>query len=205
MFYYLFSLNNLLKPIIETENVTYNKVPNKRFLKREANFYKEPSFLIKMENIKKIYIQETDFEKARKKIREAKKNQKNKVKVIFSSNDDELNRKVIEKEEIDVLLLNLSEKRDRIKQRDSGFNQVLAKIAKKKNISIGINFEEILKEKSQREKSKIISRIRQNIMLCKKNNLRMSFISLSEEKRDSYDLKSLGLVLGMPTWMIQEI
>ncbi|MBS3086794.1 hypothetical protein J4422_03775 [Candidatus Pacearchaeota archaeon] len=103
-----------------------------------------------------VLIQENDFQKARRKINEARKNGK---AVIFSSNDDELNRKILEKENVDCLLINLAGRKD--------------------------------------------SRVRQNIKLCNKNKLKMTFIS--KEKQDTYNLKSLGLVLGMPTWMTKEI
>lgn len=147
--------------------------------------------------MKKVIIREKDFQKARKKIRENKGK-----KIIFSGNSDELNRKVLEKENIDVLLLNLSERKDRMKQRDSGFNQVIAKLAKKKNISLGINLDEILGS-GKKEKSEILARIRQNIKLCNKNKLNMKFIS--GKKRDIYNLKSLGLLLGMPTSMTKNL
>jgi len=145
-----------------------------------------------------ILIQETDFQKARNRIREAEKQGK---QVIFSSKDDELNRKILEKEKIDVLLLQLSDRRDKQKQRDSGFNQVMAKAAKKGDVSIGINFNEIINA-GTKEKANIIARIRQNIILCNKNKLKMVFFP---ELKDKYDLKSLGLVLGMPTWMTKNI
>ena len=147
--------------------------------------------------MEQIIICEKDFQKARKKIRENPR----KV-VIFSSDDDELNKKILEKENIDILLLNLSSRKDRMKQRDSGFNHVLARLAKKKNISLGINLDEIINSKSK-EKSEILARVRQNIKLCNKNKLKMKFIS--SKKRDRYNLKSLGLLLGMPTWMTKNL
>ncbi len=148
-----------------------------------------------------IVIQETDFQRARNKIREARKQQPSKV-IVFTSSNDELNRKVLEKEKIDVLLLTLSSRKDKQKQRDSGFNQVMAKEAKKKNVTIGINLGEILNAKGK-GKAEILARIRQNVILCNKNKAKMAF--LSEKSRDRYDLKSLGLVLGMPTWMAKEL
>ena len=144
-------------------------------------------------------VSENDFQKARKKIREAK--QLGKV-TIFSSNDDELNRKILEKENIDTLLLNMAGRKDRMKQRDSGFNQVIAKLAKKKNVTIGINFDEILQYRGK-EKTEILARVRQNVELCNKEKIKMKFIS--KEKQDGYNLKSLGLVLGMPTWMTKTV
>jgi len=140
-------------------------------------------------------ISEKSFEKARKNIRDSKE------KVIFSSNDDELNRKVLEKEKIGVLLINLVGRKDFQKQRNSGFNQVLAKIAKKNKVVIGINLDEIVNA-SKIQKPEIIARIRQNIMLCNKNKLTMVFVS-KKHKRNQYDLKALGSVLGMPTWMLK--
>lgn len=147
-----------------------------------------------------IIIQENDFQRARKKIREAQKTKESGKEIVFSSNDDELNRKILEKEDIDILLIPLVSRKDRMKQRDSGFNHVLAKLAKKKNIAVGIDLDEII---SSKEKSEILARARQNIKLCNKNKLKMQFIS--KKKEDVYNLKSLGIVLGMPTWMTSQL
>jgi len=147
-----------------------------------------------------ILIQETDFNKIRQKI----KSNPNKT-IIFSFDNDELNRKVLEKEKINVLLINQTQRKDRFKQRNSGFNQVLAKLAKKKNVIIGINLDEILETKGEKKKE-ILARIKQNIKLCNKHKLKMDFIALKKQnKRDIYDLKALGLVLGMPTYMTKNL
>jgi len=145
-----------------------------------------------------ILITETNFDKARKKIK------KNKDKtLIFTSDDDELNRKVLEKETINILLLNQTKRKDFQKQRNSGFNHILAKIAKKKKVAIGINLDEIINSKAK-QKAEILARVKQNIKICNKNKLKMKFISF-KHKRDIYDLKALGIVLGMPTWMVKEL
>ena len=144
-------------------------------------------------------IQETNYSKLQSQIKEA---QEQKKQIIFYSNNDDLNRKVLEKLPINILLINLSKRKDSQKQRDSGFNQVLAKIAKKNNITIGINLDEIL-DANSKEKSKILARVSQNIKLCNKNKLKMQFIS--SKPKDDYDLKALGLTLGMPTWMLKEL
>ena len=144
-------------------------------------------------------IRESNFEKARKAIKKAKL-AKASTPIIFSSNDDELDRQVLEKEKIDVLLLNQKSRKDFQKQRNSGFNQVMARAAKPNNVVIGINLDEIV-DSDKKEKAQILARISQNVKLCNKNKLKMAFISISKHK-DSYDLTALGLVLGMPTWMI---
>ncbi len=145
-----------------------------------------------------ILIKENNFEKVRKIINQNKDKQ-----IIFTGDDDELNRKVLEKLEINVLLLKQSKRKDFQKQRNSGLNQVLAKIAKKKNIAIGIDLDEIINFE-RKNKSDILARIKQNIKLCNKNKLKMKFIS-EKYKRNIYDLKSLGFVLGMPTWMTKTL
>jgi len=147
--------------------------------------------------MKQIIIKEDNFQKARKKIKENSGKE-----IIFSSDNDELNRKILEKEKIDILLLNLSGRKDKMKQRNSGFNHILARIAKKKNVLLGINLDEVFSS-NLKEKAEILARIRQNIKLCNKNKLNMVFVS--EKKRNKNNLKSLGLLLGMPTRMTKEL
>ena len=144
-----------------------------------------------------VIVSAKTFDEARKEIR---KNEGKKI--IFSGNDDELNRKILEKEKISVLLLSQAGRKDRLKQKDSGLNEVLAKIAKKENIAVGINLDEIINS-GKEQKAKILARAEQNIRLCRKNKVAIKFVS--EKKHDPYNLKSLGLVLGMPTWMTKEL
>jgi len=146
-----------------------------------------------------IIISEPDFQKARNLIR---KNRQDGRKIIFSGTD-EMNRKVLEKEKIDVLLVKLKGRKDKIKQRDSGFNKVLAKLAKKKDVAIGIELDEIINPE-KKEMAKIIARLMQNVNLCKKEKLKMIFIG-NKYQKNAYDLKALGLILGMPTWMTKEL
>ena len=144
-------------------------------------------------------IKESNFEKARRKIREEKKSKK---QIIFVSSDDDLTRKILEKEPVDTLVILQSHRKDRQKQRDSGFNQVLAKIAKKNKVKIGICLDEILAS-NDKKRVDILARIIQNIKLCSKNKIFMKFCP--QNLRNIYDLKSLGLVLGMPTWMTKNL
>ncbi|MFA5071029.1 MAG: RNase P subunit p30 family protein [Candidatus Pacearchaeota archaeon] len=148
--------------------------------------------------MEQILIQEDNFDRTRKLIKE-----NSDKKIIFTSDDDELNRKILEKENIHILLLNMEKRQDFQKQRNSGLNHVLAKLAKKKEIIIGINLDEIIKT-SEKEKARILARVAQNIRICNKNKLKMKFI-YKNNKRNIYDLKSLGLILGMPTWMLSAL
>lgn len=137
-------------------------------------------------------LTEKNFNKLKLQVKEAKS------PIIFTSEDDDLNRKVLEKLKIDILLINQKGRKDFQKQRNSGFNHILAKIAKKNNIQIGINLDEIISKEP-----KILARIQQNIKICNKNKIQMQF--LEKNKRNFHDLKSLGLVLGMPTWMTKKL
>jgi RNase P/RNase MRP subunit p30 len=143
-----------------------------------------------------IMLQKEDFNKLKNKIKLAKED------IVFTSDDDKFNRKVLEKLPIQILLINQKNRKDFQKQRNSGFNQVMAKIANKNNIGLGINLDEIINS-NPKEKAQILARVQQNIMLCNKNKVKMQFIG--KEKRNLHDLKSLGLVLGMPTWMTKNL
>lgn len=156
-------------------------------------------------------IQEKNFNKAKEEIKKEK--QKNsKEKVVFSSgcskseDGDKLNRKIIEKSPPDILLINLSNRKDFQKQRNSGFNQVMAKAAKSSGVKIGINFPEIINS-SGKEKARILGRLQQNIEICKKNSVDLVFVSPCNIfdndylKKNKESFKSLGKVLGMPPEM----
>lgn len=148
--------------------------------------------------MQQIFITENNFDKIKKLIKENKDKE-----IIFSSDDDELNRKILEKEKINTLLLNQKERRDFQKQRNSGLNHILAKLAKQNEVIIGINLDEVI-ESNGKQKARILARIMQNIKICNKNNLKMKFLYKIYE-RNIFDLKSLGLILGMPTWMVKEL
>ena len=144
----------------------------------------------------RIVLTEKNFSKLKDEIKKH-----NGDEIVFSSDDDELNRKVAEKLAVNVIGIPLSGRKDFSKQRNSGLNEVVARIVKKNGIKIGIFLDEIIFSK---EKEKIISRVRQNIKLCNKNKVEMIFIE-GKEKRNSVLLKSLGSTLGMPTWMTKKI
>ncbi len=144
-----------------------------------------------------ILLTQTNFNKLKEEIKKNKDK-----KVIFTSEDDELNRKVLEKLPISILLLNQKNRKDFTKQRNSGLNQVLAKIAKKNKIQIGINLDELVPAQGKTE-SQLLARIQQNIKLCNKNKIQMQFIS--KQKQNLNSLKALGSTLGMPSWMTSEL
>ena len=86
---------------------------------------------------RKMILQTPNLNEIRKQIQKVKK-ENPKEQIIVRAGDDEFNRKVLETKEVDILLAPESHNRkDFMKQRDSGLNEFLAKLAKKNNITIG--------------------------------------------------------------------
>jgi len=119
--------------------------------------------------------------------------------IALIARDDEFNRKMLETGKINILVFSeLLERKDRLKQRDSGLNQVLCKIAGDNNVAVGIDFKQIAKLK-EFELSSYLAKIMQNIKLCRKYQVKIVIINI--HGADLIDLKSFLLTLGMPTDM----
>ena len=138
-------------------------------------------------------ISTTNLNEARK---QADKLRKEAKPIVILPQDDEFNRKVLEIKGASMLVINENlNQKDYMKQRNSGLNEVLAKICADKNIAVGIQIEEIAK-KSDVEKALALARLRQNIMLCKKSGTKLVFIA---ENKDKLALQSIMLALGAST------
>jgi hypothetical protein len=80
--------------------------------------------------------------------------------------------------------------------RQSGMNHITAKLAAEKEIVIAFNFNDVLKAK---DKGKVLGRMKQNVMLCKKYKVLMKIASFAKkpiEMKTKKDLESFGRVLG---------
>ena len=139
-------------------------------------------------------ISENNIDRTRKLIDNHSKEGK---KVIILAKDDNFNRKILENKKVDVIFGLELGKKDRLKQRDSGLNQVLCKLAKQNNIEIGIDFSQTNKM-SDFPLSSYLGRLKQNIMLCKKYKVSMVLIN---SKGNKQDLMAFLLTLGMSTSM----
>lgn len=139
-------------------------------------------------------IKESNINKARKQILDLKKKHD---LIIVQSQDDEFNRKILENKDVDILLnLELNNRKDRMKQRDSGLNEILCKIATKNNIKIGIDLSKI-KKLRELEKAKILSRIRQNLKLCRRTKTK--YVIIDKDKFQKNDILSFMQTLGAST------
>ena len=134
---------------------------------------------------------------------EIKKEKELQRKIVVQAQDEKFNRKILENKEVDVLFsLEFNNLNDRLKQRNSGLNEVLCKIAKKNNISIGIDLEKI-KNLQKKDKAIILSRIAQNISLCKRIGTKILIIN--KEKFSKQEIFSFFLSLGCSTKKTKEI
>jgi RNase P/RNase MRP subunit p30 len=140
-----------------------------------------------------------------KNIQEARK-QINKLvsnggQVVVMSQDDEFNRKIIEIKQVDALLLNEAlYVKDYMKQRNSGLNEVHAKLCAQNKIVILVDIEKII-AKNDIEKARALSRVKQNIGLCKRVGCKLVFYETSKSKKD---LQNLFISLGSSTLQASE-
>lgn len=94
-------------------------------------------------------------------------------KIVLAQND-EFNRKVLEYGKLDILLsIEKGNRKNKLRQEDSGLNHILAKIACKNKISIGIDLDEISKLE-KKEKAERLSKIIQNIKICRKSKTKVA-------------------------------
>ena len=119
-------------------------------------------------------------EKNARKIIDSLKN-KNKI-VSIQGHNNTFNRRVLETMKINYLIdIEKESKKDTLKQRDSGLNHVTAKIAKKNGISIIINQNKI-KDTQPKERAIQLSRIIQNLKICRRAKCHIKIVSLAKSK-----------------------
>mgnify|MGYP006294693041 CR=1 FL=1 len=133
--------------------------------------------------------------KKAKNYKEIKKKINKVEKPIVLGRDIRLNRKILENEKVNTLVLQHRPKGDKLKQRVSGLNEVLSKIAKENSITLAISLEELKKVKGKEERARILARMKQNIELIKKykNEFRLM------DYRNKKQAFSFLLTLGLPT------
>lgn len=114
--------------------------------------------------------------------------------VVVEGGNDKINRAALENKKVDVLLgPEKGRDKDFTHYRNSGLNQVLCRLAKKNDIAIGFDFNDIL---DTNFKAKILGRMMQNVKLCRKFKVKMVILDFKKE-RSKEELKSFGISLGM--------
>jgi len=140
-------------------------------------------------------INTLNIEQAKNEIKKTKEKP-----IIVLAQDDEFNRKILEYGKFDILLSpERGKRKDSLKQMDSGLNHVLARIAAKNNVAIGIDMHEISKLE-KKEKAKILGRIIQNIKICRKAKTKLKLLNY----KDRIDALSFLLSIGASTSQAKE-
>ena len=135
-------------------------------------------------------IDTNNIEQVRKEILKLKKENK---EVIVLAKDDDFNKKIFEMKNVDIVVGLEFGRRDKLKQRNSGMNEIIAKLAKNNNIKIGIDVNRIQKL-NKLDKGRVLSRIIQNIRLCRRTGANIILLN-----RDSRTASSFILSLGGDT------
>ncbi|MEK6908835.1 MAG: hypothetical protein AABX23_02165 [Nanoarchaeota archaeon] len=132
-------------------------------------------------------------------IEEVKRLLKNKKENIIVAKEDEFNRKILEHGNFKIILsIEKGNRKNNIRQTNSGLNHILAKIASKNKIAMGIDLNEI-KYLEPKQKAERLSKIIQNIKICRKSNTKIAIKTQSLEKA-----RDLVIGLGASTSQSKE-
>lgn len=148
-----------------------------------------------------ILIDTKGNEKETRRIMDSLKGKK--VTVGVYGYDDFFNRRVVETMKINYLInaeRNVNDKKDSLKQRDSGINHVVAKEMATKKISLVIDFENFA-QLSKQEKALVLARIIQNVKICRKSK---GSIKILSNGRDKKDIEAFASSIGMSSQQVSE-
>ncbi len=173
----------------------------------DINFFeKTDSFLFKKINSKRDIISSEKVdgyfinsdENELRKITEYLKSSKEKKLIAIEARDQNFNRRMLETIKFDYLVSpEFDPEKDTLKQRSSGLNHVLTNLAKTKGISILMNLSK-LKRQDKKTQAILISRILQNIKLCRKSKCSIKIANFSDKDTISEkERKLIGTSWGM--------
>jgi len=133
-------------------------------------------------------ITTNNINEARKQIQKLKKEG---GEVIVQAQDDNFNRKIFESKDVDMIVGLEFDRKDYLKQRDSGLNEILCKLAKANDVKIEIDISRISKL-SKIEKARVLARVRQNIGLCKRVGVNLVVLNSNKQEILSFFLSLKG-------------
>ena len=143
------------------------------------------------------YLIESSEKEARRIVECLKKTN---IKIGVVGNDDAFNRRVVETLKIDYLVSpELGTERDSLKQRDSGINHVVAKLAAAKGVVVVVDFGDVA-GLSGKEKALRLGKIIQNVKVCRRAGCGLKIGSFGLKKGEVIGEKervAFGLGLGM--------
>lgn len=126
---------------------------------------------------------------------------KSSAKVAVIAKDEEFNRKILENKNVNCLIFKEFPKgKNSLKQRDSGLNHVLCKLANENQIVISFDFSGFF-SMGDFDKSNFLSKLMQNIKLCKKYKVDILILGIKSDKKDLFHFL---LTLGADTNMAKK-
>ena len=132
-------------------------------------------------------ISTSNLEQAKNLIKKSKE----KPLIVEAQNDD-FNRKILEYGHFDTILgIERGDRKRTLRNIDSGFNEVLAHIASKNRVALGIDLEE-LNKLQKKEQALRLERIIQNIKLCRKAKVKIKLMNIKDKKEAFAFMTSLG-------------
>lgn len=132
-----------------------------------------------------MILNTNNLEKAKQFIKTAQ------APIIVQSQNEDFNRKILEHGKFQILLSPESTSgNNSVRQANSGLNHILAKIATENKVAIGINLKEI-SNLGKKEKAERLSKIRQNIKLCRKSKTKLIVLDATTQQTQNL-LQSLG-------------
>ena len=140
-------------------------------------------------SVNNMIIKEKNIERTKQLIRNIRESDK---PIIVAAQDDDYNRKILEYGKFD-LLLNVENglRKDSLRQIDSGYNHVLAAISAKNKVSLGVDIDKI-KHLDKKGMAIILSRLIQNIKICRKKEVKILAIGYRDKKDALSFMQSLG-------------
>ena len=126
-----------------------------------------------------------------------------KISIAVVGYDDAFNRRVVETLKINYLFNPeriVKDKKDTLKQRDSGINHVVAKEMATRKISYTIDLD-YFTELNKKDKAIVLSRTIQNIKICRRAKCS---IKLFSEIADEKDLEAFGFSVGMSSQQVKD-
>lgn len=128
--------------------------------------------------------------------------------ILVDGGDEGINRAASECWEVDVLCHpEKGVQKDYTSQRDSGVNHVSARFMAERYIALELNFSELLNTYGV-VRSRVMGRMRQNVMLARKYGVLLIISSGAVDKsalRSPRELMAVGLTLGMDTGFVKRV
>ena len=113
---------------------------------------------------------------------------------IITGGKYELNKRILETKYVSLLLDPEPSEKDFMSYKNSGLNQVLAKLAKKRNVGIGFSLSRF-NNLNKLDKANLLGKILQNIMLCNKYKVKYYIVRFINYNNN--DINALALSLGI--------